>query len=615
MSGNGNIELTKYNPNVNGSHVNEGFIEGEPQTKPPVNPSPTISAAYAPPQHNVDDVVIETIPKATENPDPPSRGFWTSVDEAKVVVGNFYTENRKPTLWTIAAICVVAYIAYFVKALSYDYDEAEILIVFTCIAVVIVIYVVVRDNFGTKIEERVLKPASEKIDDNWGHIKWPLYILIVVALIIVLVLLTIDSPENLISLAGLAIFVLFTYVFSKHPGEVKWRPVLWGLMLQFLLGLFVLRTNIGFEIFEWLGDKATLFLEFTDAGSKFLFGELYTNHFFAFKVLPVVIFFSSVISILYYIGLMQLFIEKIAWLMQFTMKTSAGESLNAAGNIFIGQTEAPLMVRPFLKNMTLSEIHAIMTGGFATIAGSVLGAYISFGVDASHLISASVMSAPAALAMSKLFWPETEESKMVTVEQVKLPKGEERNVVEAASVGASAAVSLVANIAANLIAFLAILAFFNAMLTWLGGLVGIEDLTFELICSYVFMPVAFIMGVEWEDCREVAELIGLKTFLNEFVAYIRLGEFIDNGQISKRSEVIATYALCGFANIGSIGIQLGGLTPMAPSRKADFATVSIRALIAGTVACFMTACIAGILYEEIDVTTLMMNATTIAPVT
>ncbi|XP_071943638.1 solute carrier family 28 member 3-like [Antedon mediterranea] len=600
------IELTKYNTSGNGSHVNDGYEKGgEPHLQ-----------QHTSSQAKLDDVAIDTVPKTDKEEPQQSTGFWASVDEAKVAASDFYNENKKLTHWIIAIFLTLLYIAYFAYALWYDYDEAEILLIFTCIAVFIFIYAVIRDNAGSQIERSLIKPASHKVDNNWSHIKWPLYILLVVAFIIILVFLVKDSPEQLISFGGLVIFVLFTYIFSKHPGQVIWRPVLWGLALQFLLGLFVLRTDIGFEIFDWLGDKVTIFLDFTDAGSEFLFGELYTNHFFAFKVLPVVIYFSSVISVLYYLGAMQFVIEKIAWLMQYTMKTSAGESLNAAGNIFIGQTEAPLLVRPFLKDMTLSEIHAIMTGGFATIAGSVLGAYISFGVDASHLISASVMSAPAALAIAKLFWPETEESKMVTVEQVKIPKGEERNIVEAASVGASTAVSLVANIAANLIAFLAILAFFNAMLTWLGGLVGIEDLTFELICSYVFMPLAFIMGVEWEDCREVAELIGLKTFLNEFVAYLKLAEFIEAGRISKRSEVIATYCLCGFANIGSIGVQLGGLTPMAPSRKADFATVAIRALIAGTIACFMTACIAGILYEEnLEEMTMMMNATTIAPVT
>ncbi|XP_033101662.1 solute carrier family 28 member 3-like isoform X2 [Anneissia japonica] len=528
-----------------------------------------------------------------------SSGCWNIINSWSSSFSTFLNKNKTIIGNVTKTIFLVAYIAYFSYACYYDWESAQILAIWTGIIAFVLLYSLIRDTFGKQINKACCKPISNKWQDNWRYIKWPLFGLIIAGLIVALVFLTLGSPEQLISAAGLVIFVLLTFLFSKHPRQVKWRPVLWGLMLQFLLGLFVLRTDLGFTIFEWLGDMATIFLEFTDVGSEFVFGASYEEHFFAFKVLPVVIYFSSVISVLYYLGAMQVIIKKIAWLMQNTMKTSASESLNAAGNIFVGQTEAPLLIRPFLKDMTLSELHAVMTGGFATIAGSVLGAYISFGIDASHLISASVMSAPAALAIAKLFWPETEESQTATEDQFDIPKSEERNVIEAASFGASTAVSLVGNIAANLIAFLAILAFLNALLTWFGGLVGLDDppLTFELICSYVFVPVAFIMGVEWEDCREVAELIGVKTFINEFVAYERLAVLIEEGALSKRSEIIATYALCGFANIGSIGIQLGGLTPMAPERKGDLAKVAIRALIAGTTACFMTACIAGVLYE------------------
>ncbi|PIK55340.1 putative solute carrier family 28 member 3 isoform X3 [Apostichopus japonicus] len=420
-----------------------------------------------------------------------------------------------------------------------------------------------------------------------------------------LYLVTRGNPEQLISAGGLLVFILITYVFSKHPRHVKWRPVIWGLVLQFLLGILILRTQLGFQVFEWLGNVTRSFLEFSDAGAKFVFGkDTFMDHFFAFKVLPVVIYFSAAISVFYHWGIMQVVISKIAWLMQNTMRTTASESLNAAGNIFIGQTEAPLLIRPLLKDMTKSELHAVMTGGFATIAGSVLGAYISFGISPSHLLSASVMSAPAALAISKLFYPETKKSKTKNIEDIELPKGEHRNVIEAASYGAYTAVPLALNIAGNLIAFLALLALLNGILGYLGGLAGVPELSFEFICSYVFMPIAFMMGVEPKDCRIVAELVGAKTFINEFYAYEKLSEYIENRvsgtgpQLSIRSEVIATYALCGFANIGSIGIQLGGLIPLAPTRKGDLADIAIRALIAGSVACFMTACVAGVLYDE-----------------
>jgi len=381
--------------------------------------------------------------------------------------------------------------------------------------------------------------------------------------------------------------------------------VLWGIGIQFTVGFLILRTRPGFLTFSWLGDRVAKFLSFSDAGAKFVFGDNLLAHPFAFKVLPVVVFFSAFIYMVYYLGIMQAVISKIAWLMQFTMGTSAAESLNTAGNIFIGQTEAPLLIRPFLPDLTLSELHAVMTSGFATIAGSVLGAYISFGVPATHLLSACVMNAPAALAISKLVYPEVDSPKTKDINEIKIEKGKEKNLVEALAAGASMSIALVANIAVNLIAFVAVLAFVDAILMWLGGMVGYPKLSFSVIMSYICMPFAYIMGVEWKDTFEVGKLLGIKTFLNEFVAYQDLAKLIKNresdlagSKISPRSEVIATYALCGFANISSVGIQIGGISAVAPSRAPDLAKIAFRALAAGTIACFLTACVAGILYDE-----------------
>ncbi|XP_037600479.1 sodium/nucleoside cotransporter 2 isoform X9 [Cebus imitator] len=299
----------------------------------------------------------------------------------------------------------------------------------------------------------------------------------------------------------------------------------------------------------------------------------------------------------------------VAWFLQITMGTTATETLAVAGNIFVGMTEAPLLIRPYLADMTLSEIHAVMTGGFATISGTVLGAFISFGVDASSLISASVMAAPCALALSKLAYPEVEESKFKSEEGVKLPRGKERNVLEAASNGATDAIGLAANVAANLVAFLAVLAFINAALSWLGELVDIQGLTFQVICSYILRPMVFMMGVEWTDCPMVAELVGIKFFTNEFVAYQQLSqyknkrlsgveEWIEGEKqwISVRAEIITTFSLCGFANLSSIGITLGGLTSIVPHRKSDLSKVVVRALFTGACVSLISACVAGILY-------------------
>ncbi|MEG4302621.1 NupC/NupG family nucleoside CNT transporter [Microcoleus sp. D3_18a_C4] len=400
--------------------------------------------------------------------------------------------------------------------------------------------------------------------------------------------------ERLISVFGLAVFVGLSYVFSVDRRAVKWPPVLWGIALQLIFAILILKTAPGLAVFKFLGDMVTQFLNFSDAGAKFIFGDNFAEHFIAFKVLPNIIFFSSFITILYHYGILQRVVQGVAWLMIKTMKTSGAETLSCAANIFIGQTEAPLLIKPYFAAMTLSELHAVMTGGFATIAGGVMAAYISFGVPAQHLIAASVMSAPAALAISKLLYPETEKSLTAGEVEVKVEQVY-ANAVDAAASGASDGLKLAANVAAMLIAFLGLLAFFNALLGWFGGLISLPQLSLELIFAYLMAPVAWLMGVPWADCAEVGIVLGKKTILNEFIAYLDLMELVKQQAISERSQIISTYALCGFSNIGSIGIQIGGIGAMAPQRQGDLARLGVRAMIAGSVACFMTACIAGML--------------------
>ena len=400
--------------------------------------------------------------------------------------------------------------------------------------------------------------------------------------------------ERLISVFGLAVFVGLSYAFSVDRRAVKWSPVLWGIALQLIFAILILKTAPGLAVFKFLGDLVTQFLNFSDAGAKFIFGDNFAEHFIAFKVLPTIIFVSSFITILYHYGILQRVVQAVAWLMIKTMKTSGAETLSCAANIFIGQTEAPLLIKPYLAAMTLSELHAVMTGGFATIAGGVMAAYISFGVPAHHLIAASVMSAPAALAISKLLYPETEKSLTAGEVEVKVDQVY-ANAVDAAASGASDGLKLAANVAAMLIAFLGLLAFFNALLGWFGGLISLPQLSLELILAYLMAPVAWLMGVPWADCAEVGVVLGKKTILNEFIAYLDLMELVKQQAISERSQIISTYALCGFSNIGSIGIQIGGIGALAPQRQGDLARLSVRALIAGSLACFMTACIAGML--------------------
>jgi CNT family concentrative nucleoside transporter len=405
--------------------------------------------------------------------------------------------------------------------------------------------------------------------------------------------------ERLISALGLVVFVGLAYALSVNRSAVRWSTVLWAIALQLIFAVFILKTTPGYALFSFLGDVVNKFLDFSDAGAKFVFGDKFQENFFAFKVLPTIIFFSSFITLLYHYGILQQVVKGVAWVMMKTLKTSGAESLSCAANIFVGQTEAPLLIKPYVRSMTLSELHAVMTGGFATIAGGVMAAYISLGVPAQHLIAASVMSAPAALAMSKLLYPETEQSQTAGTVNVKVERTA-ANGIDAAATGAIEGLKLVGNIAAMLIAFLALVALVNAVLGWFGSLIGVSQLSLELIFSFLLAPVAWLMGVPWADCGQVGVLLGKKTILNEFIAYVDLKELIEKSQagtggISQRAIIIATYALCGFSNISSIGIQIGGIGGIAPERQADLARLGVRALIGGSLACFMTACIAGML--------------------
>lgn len=399
--------------------------------------------------------------------------------------------------------------------------------------------------------------------------------------------------ERLISGFGLAIFVGISYLLSVNRRAVRWQPVLWGIALQLIFAVLILKTRPGLAVFKFLGDTVTQFLNFSDEGAKFVFGDNFAEHFVAFKVLPTIIFFSAFITLLYYYGILPKIVQGIAWVMMKTMKTSGAETLSCAANIFVGQTEAPLLIKPYVNSMTLSELHAVMTGGFATIAGGVMAAYISFGIPAEHLIAASVMSAPAALAVSKLFYPETEKSLTAGVVEVNVEQSY-TNAVDAITAGARDGLLLAANVAAMLIAFLGLLAAVNALLDWVGMGLGMK-LSLEGILAYLMFPIAWLMGVPWNDCAQVGIILGKKTILNEFIAYLDLKSLRENQVISERSVIIATYALCGFSNIGSIGIQIGGIGALVPERKADLARLGFRAMIAGSLACFMTACIAGML--------------------
>ena len=401
--------------------------------------------------------------------------------------------------------------------------------------------------------------------------------------------------ERLISVVGLLTMVLIAFLISEDRKKINWRTVISGLLLQIFFGLIILKTGFGRGIFEGAREFFAGILNFTNEGSNFVFGSLNdaskVGFVFATMVLPTIIFMSSLMSVLYHIGIMQIIISATAKVMVKVMGTSGAESLAAAANIFAGQTEAPLVVKPFVGKMTRSELMSLMTGGMATVAGGVLAAYVGLGIDAGHLLAASVMSAPAALVCAKIMVPERETS--LTQGSIKMTyEKTSTNLIDAAAFGAGEGLKLALNVGAMLLAFIALIALVNGLLGKVGGLFSVPNLSLEMVTGYLFAPIAWLLGVPWSEAFQVGVLLGKKLVINEFVAYLDLQKQMTT--LSERSVIISTYALCGFANFSSIAIQLGGIGTIAPERRKDLAELGIKCLVGGTLACLMTAAIAGI---------------------
>jgi CNT family concentrative nucleoside transporter len=400
-----------------------------------------------------------------------------------------------------------------------------------------------------------------------------------------------DGVERLVSLLGLLVILALAWLFSENRRKMNFRLIASGLVLQFLVAVALLRTTPGQVFFRGAQDFFARLISFSNAGSAFVFGDLVARKPFALSVLPTLIFVSSLMSVLFYLGLMQWIVKAMARLMVWVMDTSGSESLAAAAEVFVGMTESPLVVRPYVDTMTRSELMAMMTAGLGSVAGGVLAAYADMGVDAGHLMAASLMSAPASLVIAKIMVPETAASVTKGTVQIEIPR-QGANVMDAACSGAADGLKLALNVAAMMIAFIALI----HMLNWCLGLsahLGGPALSLERILGWAFSPLAWVMGVPWHEAQSVGMLLGKKTVFNEFLAYQDLVGLA--GQLSPRSTVIATYALCGFANFGSVAIQIGGVGGLVPSRREDIARLGIRAMIGGTLATFMMATIAGIL--------------------
>jgi CNT family concentrative nucleoside transporter len=409
--------------------------------------------------------------------------------------------------------------------------------------------------------------------------------------------------ERFTGLLGIIVMLLLAWLLSVNRRAIRLKTVAWGLGLQLGFALLVLKTETGRLVFQWTAAQVEKVLKVSEAGSTFLFGPLGAQHspadpfYFAFQVLPTIIFISALFAILYYFGVMQMIVRGMAVVMTRLMGTSGAESLNAAASIFMGQTESPLTIRPYLSRLTNSELMTVMTAGMATVSGAILSAYIRIGADSRHLLMAAVMAAPAAIVYAKILVPETEEP--VTAGVVRLEvKREDPNVLGATARGTTDGLRLAVNVGAMLIAFLALLALLNLMLGGTSKLLANAGFPYfpaklEDILGWLFSPVAWLMGVPWRDAPDVGSLLGLRMVTNEVVSFIELAKIRET--LEPRSVAVATFALCGFANIASIGIQIGGIGALAPDRRDDLARLGFRAMLAGTMANFTSGCIAGIL--------------------
>ena len=402
----------------------------------------------------------------------------------------------------------------------------------------------------------------------------------------------------MIGLLGIITLLGIAVAMSNNRKQINFRIVGWGLGLQLIFALFILKTPMGKPVFGFFDKVVSKLISFSDAGSDFLFTSFVPDVGFhpslinfAFRALPTIIFFSSLMAVLYHLGIIQFVVKWIARAMQKTMGTSGSETLSVSANIFVGQTEAPLMIRPFIGKMTQSELMAVMVGGFATVAGGVLAIYVTWLTDipgiAGHLLAASVMSAPAALVIAKIIYPETESSETMGDLKIHVEQNSS-NAMEALGNGATDGLKLAANVGAMLVAFISIVALVNYLLSFAGT-------SMDAILAIVFKPLAWTMGVPWEEAGQMGMLMGKKIVFTELIAYGDLKDIIAEGQISERTAIIASYALCGFANFGSIGIQLGGIGGMAPERKKDLAKLVTKAMVGGALASWLTATVAGIL--------------------
>ncbi|XGW12559.1 hypothetical protein V3C99_013328, partial [Haemonchus contortus] len=555
------------------------------------------------------------IPMTSENDAPQTEESSSKIHQKD------QKEKEEPTGWMAfypnslktIGIVVLAFLMHIwaVIASIHDFKKAHTFLALIGICWVIAVIQLLSPHVGILTEKKFALSIRNYFKKAKEY-RWTPVIcggVFTVCVAIFLAIDTISDRSRLFGLVGMAFFVLFMAVISTDRTKINWRTVAWGFSVHFCFGVLCLRWTFGSILFQQFSETTVKFLELANYGSEFVYGFLskpppicQLNPVLVFSAFQVLVFFGSVVSLLYYYGIIQWVLKRMAYLMQLTLGTTAVESLNACACVFLGQSESALLVRPYLEKQTSSELHAIMASGFSCIAGSLFAAYVSFGACPKYLLSSSVMSAPASLAFAKIMVPETEESQSRKVSDLDLPPSEEDNPIESISNGAIAGMHIVVAIAANLVAVLALLALVDSILFYFGDLIGYRPWSLENLLQYLMFPVAFVMGVtgDTQETLAVARLIATKTAVNEFVAYRNLGEMISDEslQISPRSAMIATYALCSFSNLCTVGIVMGVLGGMVPSKRHILARMVFRALICGCVCCLYTAALAGVLVGE-----------------
>jgi len=533
-------------------------------------------------------------------------GDFELVQPYKDFVCGSWAAGRGPAI----AFAIIA--AYSIWAFVVDFQRALPLFIVEMIVLGIALTSKATDLLVPErkadLQDRTVEFCTETLPQS------KIAALLCLAILAVVTGVMVDDPRNLVSLFGLVVFIAFSWSTSYKPREVRWGPVLSGVLLQFITGALVMKVDVVARAFAWLGDQVTILLGYTTAGSTFVYGYLddkslgenavmladgstyFLSPPFYFSILSVVFFFSALVSILHYLGAVGFIVKRLGIFLGLLMGTSPIETFNCIANMFLSMTEAPLLIKPALADATESELHAVMTAGFASVAGAVLAAYISFGANASDLLAATVMSAPAALAISKLVYPETRKNGVGNIINFEMAPSEETNIIGAAVSGASLAVHMVLEIGGQLIAVIALVAMVDGFLAGIGSLIDVP-LSFATITSYLFYPVAWLMGVPPDDCLSVGTLIGTKIIVNEFAGFYALGKMIEEGTISDKAATIATFALCGFSNIASIGITSAVVGTMIPNKKHWVTKLASSAMIAGNTACLMTAAIAGLFYS------------------